>query len=64
MINGAPFDDENDFGVAIGIAFDAERNYAPERYGWQPAPELAPRFNYGATSALGARLAIPVRSIS
>ena len=64
FFNGAPFEDENDFSIAIGIVFDAARSYAPEQYGWCPAPELAPHFNFGATAPQGARLAIPVREQS
>jgi hypothetical protein len=62
FFNGAPYDDENDFCIAIDTVWEAVENYNPGLYGWQPAPELAPRFNFGAEGALGARMAIPVKA--
>ena len=62
FFNGAPYEDENDFCVAIDIVWDAVDNYKPEIYGWHTAPELAPRFNFGSEGALGARMAIPVKA--
>ena len=61
FFNGAPYEDENDFCIAIDIVWEAVDNYNPDPYGWQAAPELAPRFNFGAEEALGARMAIPVK---
>ena len=61
FFNGAPYEDENDFCIAIDIVWEAIESYSPELYGWQAAPELAPRFNFGAEEALGARMAIPVK---
>jgi hypothetical protein len=61
FFNGAPYEDENDFCIAIGIVSEAVGGYKPELYGWQTAPELAPRFNFGAEEALGARMAIPAK---
>ena len=58
--NGAPYENEEDFCTAIGIVWEAVDNYNPELYGWQVAPELAPRFNFGADEKQGARMAIPV----
>ena len=60
--NGAPYDNEDDFCIAIDIAAEAVKNYNPEHYGRQTAPELAPRFNFGASGELGARMAIPVKA--
>lgn len=62
FFNGAPYEDENDFCIAIDIVWEAVDSYDPELYGWQAAPELAPRFNFGASGALGARMAIPVKA--
>jgi len=58
---GSRYENEDDFCIAISIAGEALDNYDPVPFGWQPAPELAPRFNFGASAALGARMAIPVR---
>jgi len=60
FFNGAPYENEEDFCIAIDIVWDAVDNYNPEIYEWSAAPELAPRFNFGAEEALGARMAIPV----
>ena len=62
FFNGAPYEIEGDFCIAIDIVGDAVANYNPEPYGWQLAKELAPRFNFGASEALGARMAIPVKA--
>jgi len=58
--NGAPYEDEEDFCKAIEIVFEAIENYDPANYGWQHAPEQAPRFNFGACAAKGAKLAVPI----
>ena len=63
FFQGAPFENENDFGQAIDIVRQALENYIPEPYGFQYAPELAPHFNFGASSKTGARMAVPVRKI-
>ncbi|MCL2080567.1 MAG: helix-turn-helix transcriptional regulator [Oscillospiraceae bacterium] len=63
FFNGAPYENEEDFCVAIGIVGEAIGNYNPEHYGWRAAPELAPRFNFGSSEALGARMAIPVKKL-
>ena len=63
FFNGVPYEDENDFCIAVDIVWEAVETYNPELYGWQTAPELAPRFNFGAEGALGARMAIPVKAI-
>jgi hypothetical protein len=60
---GAPFEDENDFGEAIGALWEMMDAYDPALYGWQYAPELAPYFNFGAAAKTGARMARPVREM-
>ena len=60
---GAPFEDENDFGEAIGTLWDVMASYDPTIYRWQYAPELAPYFNFGATAKRGALMARSVRKI-
>ena len=61
FFQGMPFENEDDFGIAIGIVFEAMRNYAPERYGYAFAPEDAPYFNFGASGKTGALQALPVK---
>jgi len=58
---GAKYENEDDFCTAIDIVWDAVDAYDATHYGWKNAPELAPRFNFGASAALGARMAIAVR---
>jgi hypothetical protein len=57
---GMPFENEADFGEALGIVWEALNNYNPEPYGHRYAHDLAPRFNFGASAARGARMAAPV----
>jgi len=61
--NGAPFENEEDFCKAIDVVFEAIETYQPEQYGYAFADELAPKFNFGASSAVGAKMAIPVMSV-
>lgn len=61
--NSAPYDNEEDFCIAINIVLDAVRNYNPENYGYRYAYELAPQINYGAYTKTGARYAVPVKKI-
>lgn len=60
---GMPYENEEDFGEAITIAFDAVEHYKPELYGYALADELCPRFNFGASGDTGAKLAIPVKPL-
>jgi len=59
---GARYDNEDDFCVAIGIAWQAMDAYDPAPFGRQYAPELAPRFNFGASAATGAKQAVPAKA--
>ena len=63
FFQGMPYENEDDFCVAIGIAWEAIDNYDPARYGYAFAPELAPRFNFGASEKMGALQAVPVRTV-
>jgi len=60
---GAPFEDENDFGEAIGTLWDIMNTYDPTQYSWQYAPELAPYFNFGTLAKRGAKMARPVKEV-
>ena len=61
---GSPYADEGDFCEAIGIVNDALSTYDPELYGYEFDYDVAPSFNFGASAAKGARLAVPIRKIS
>jgi hypothetical protein len=60
FFTGSPYENEEDFCIAINIVWAAADSYNPELYGWRAAPEVAPRFNFGADEKQGARMAIPV----
>ena len=60
---GASYTDEQHYCEAIDIVANAVAQYDPEPYGWRYAPELAPYFNFGASAAIGAKMARPVRKI-
>lgn len=60
---GMPFEKDEDFGDAMGFAFEALENYQPEEYGYQFAYDEAPRFNFGASAQTGAKLSVPVRKL-
>ncbi len=55
-----PFEDPDDFGIYISQVFKAKDNYSFERYGYKVADNIAPFFNFGAQTEVGARIAIPV----
>lgn len=55
-----PFENPDDFGIYIGQVFKAKDNYNFERYGYKVAKNIAPFFNFGAQTEVGARIAIPV----
>lgn len=57
--NGMPFEDQNDFPIAIGILNEAIENYPFERFGWEKSVN-APYLGMGAEAETGARSAIPV----
>lgn len=58
----APYEDEEAYCAAIDSAVEAAEHYDSARYGF--AYDLdAPKYNYGAEGATGARLALPVKRI-
>lgn len=59
----APYEDEEAYCEAIDRAFEAAEQYDPARYGFAYDLDAAPKFNYGAEGATGARLALPVKRI-
>lgn len=58
--NGMPFEDPNDFPLAIGIVNEAIASYPYEQFGWELSDE-APVLGMGAEAEGGARTAIPVK---
>lgn len=61
--NGMPFDDPNDFPIAIGILNEAIKNYPFEKFGWEKSDD-APFLGMGAEPETGARSAVPVKKIT
>ena len=58
-----PYENEDDFIVAISCVDKAIEKYDFARFGYKPIKEKAPSFNYGAQPENGARIAIPVEKI-
>lgn len=58
-----PFARDEDFCQALSQAFHAADAWQPARYGWAWAFDCAPRYNFGADAATGARLSLPVRRV-
>lgn len=48
-----PFDDQNDFPIAIGILNEAIEAYPFKRFGWKKS-DKAPYLGMGAEAATGA----------
>jgi len=59
---GMPYDDPNDFCVAIGIVNEAVENYPFERFGWKKS-DAGPDLGMGADAETGARFAMPVERL-
>lgn len=57
------FANEEDFGTAISSVFKAIDKYDPSKYGYQYDFDVAPKFNYGASLDMGAKMALPVKLI-
>lgn len=58
-----PYENEDDFAIAINCVDRAIDKYDFPRFGYKIAKEKAPTFNYGAQPENGARIAIPVEKI-
>jgi len=58
---GMPFENGEDFCIAKDIVFEAIESYKPELYGYAFADEDAPKFNFGASEQMGAKMAVPVK---
>ena len=57
--NGLPYEEPNDFAIAIGIVEQAIKDYPFERFGWKKSND-APYLGLGAYAPIGARIAVPV----
>lgn len=58
-----PYEDEQAFCEAIDAAQEAAGRYDPKAYGFEYAFDAAPKFNYGADTWMGAKIAVPVRRV-
>lgn len=58
-----PFQNEDDFCLAIDSIFKAIDKYNPIHYGYKYDFGSAPKFNYGASTDTGAKMALPVKRI-
>ena len=58
-----PYENEDDFAIAINCVDRAIDKYDFPRFGYKIAKEKSPTFNYGAQPENGARIAIPVEKI-
>ena len=58
-----PYENQDDFAVAISCVDRAIEKYDFARFGYKPIKEKSPSFNYGAQPENGARIAIPVEKI-
>ncbi len=60
--NGMPYDDKDNFPIAIGIINEAIEEYPFERFGWKKS-DKSPNMGMGAEAETGARAAVPVERI-
>ena len=60
--NGMPYENPDDFSIAIGILNEAIEHYPFERFGWKKS-DGAPYLGMGAEADTGARTAVPVEKI-
>ena len=54
------YEDPADFGKAIGSAYAALEKYSLANFGNEFSYETAPCFNFGADTATGGRIAVPI----
>jgi AraC-like DNA-binding protein len=58
-----PFENEKDFGIAIDCVMRAINKYDVNKYGYTYDFNSAPKFNFGASTVMGAKMALPVKKI-
>lgn len=58
-----PFEKEEEFGAAIDSVFRAIDKYPVRDYGYEYDFGVAPKFNFGASTQMGAKQALPVKRI-
>jgi len=65
VFHGEPYDEavvgEEYYQTAVGIVWDAIKRYNPKHFGWDWAPEDAPRFQFPPTPECGYVEGLPVR---
>ena len=61
VFHSEPFEDEN-FGEAINLVWDAIRRYNPKHFGWEWAPDDGPRFQLAPIGERGYIEGLPVRA--
>ena len=65
VFHGEPYDEavvgEEYYQTAVGIVWDAIKRYNPKHFGWDWAPEDAPRFQFPPTPEQGYVEGLPVR---
>lgn len=59
----APFENDEEFGTAIGEVYKAYEEYNPESFGYKFDSSIAPIMNFGAEKEKGAKIAVPIRRI-
>lgn len=63
IFQSEPFENEDDYGIAISTVFKAVENYNPTLYGYEFALDSAPKYYYGAYCKMGAKVEIPITKI-
>lgn len=64
VFQSEPYEKEEDFCVALSHVTNALEKCDLKAYGYELDDTIAPRFNFGAEAAKGAKIAVPVRQIS
>jgi AraC-type DNA-binding domain-containing proteins len=59
-----PLKKDNDFGMAIDSVMRSINKYDVNKYGFEYDFNSAPKFNFGASTEMGAKMALPVRKIN
>lgn len=60
--NGMPYENPNDFPIAIRIVNEAIEKYPFARFGWERSDD-GPYLGMGAMEETGARIAVPVKKL-
>ena len=63
VFHGEPYADDEDYGEAISVVWEAIERFDPVRVGWEWAPDAAPRFQYAPYAERGYIEGRPVRKL-